>query len=91
MRALPASARPLNVSKIDDELQAEQTKAAADSAAEFFRSLVRQNADVKVRQLNRQGLETLAVLMISAYELKRAEQARAHASSLIESASSLGV
>jgi hypothetical protein len=79
------------VSKLDDELQAEQTKAAADSAAEFFRSLVRQNPEVKVRQLSRQGLETLAVLVISGYELKRAEQARVHSSRLIESSAPLGI
>lgn len=75
---------------LDDELQEAQTKAAADAAAEFFRSLVRSNPDVKLRQVTRDGLTTLAVLMISAYELKRAEQARDYASSLIYAPRTLG-
>lgn len=79
------------MSEIDAALQAEQTKAAADAAAEFFRSLVRKDPEVKVRQLSRQGLETLAVLVISAYVIKYSEQQRAHASSLIESPAPLGI
>jgi hypothetical protein len=71
------------MSKLDDELQAAQTKAGADAAADFFRALVRQNPDVKVRDLNRQGLTTLAVLVHSAIVLKYAEQAREHGSAII--------
>jgi hypothetical protein len=85
-----ASARGSIVSKTDDELQAEQTKAGADAAAEFFRALVRQNPDVKIRDLNRQGLTTLAVLVHSAIVLKNAEQAREYGSALIDGRTALG-
>ena len=71
MRPSPSKPQPPSV---EDQLQDEQTRAAVDALAGVLRGLVMANPDVKVRALTRNGLTTMAVTVISAYLLKRAEQ-----------------
>ena len=69
---------------LDDQIWAEQVEAAVNEAAEFLRALVARNPEVKVRQLNREGLRILATRMISAYEVKVSEQRRVYGSTLLD-------
>lgn len=84
MLASPASARRSSVSKLDDQIWAEQIEAAVNEAAEFLRGIVANNPDVKVRQLAREGLRILATRMISTYEVKVSEQRRVYGSTLLD-------
>lgn len=78
------------MSKLDDELRANQLAAATDAVATVLRRFVANRPDTKITQLTKEGLTLIAQEAVSAFIIETARQRREYGSKLIDGDWSIG-